>query len=376
MYKMYNTQFDDESDDDRNSLNSSFWSDGENKGAEEEEEVEVERVISQEDSKPAGGADEETSKLKNKEERGKSDEDDDDDDDEEKDDDDEKEEDYDDKEEEEEDDDEEEDEEEEGEVDDCGEEEDDVDAEEKDDDDDDDKDDDDDDKDDRSSCDSPVPSLMTSGYGTYRAEEQEGGDFRDDHTITEFDQESHGDLSEMRDDEDNDHSLCSFGGFDIEPAELDFSETRPLSLFDGDGGLHEEANITDTTTEEKETADGEETEKDLCAAWNIEVTNTTFEEEQHVAAEVKRELVLDGKCLEGGSFNVEEVKQNEREEEVQDLKEENKMKEDDSGESQDSDESSSNRDIKFIDSKVTLSQMTYDEMCEDWEGNVRVTQGK
>ncbi|KAE8300591.1 Hydrolethalus syndrome protein 1-like protein [Larimichthys crocea] len=324
MYKMYNTQSDDDSDNDKNSLNSSFWSDGERQEDEEEEEekVEIERVISEEETKPFGDTEEtlqETSvdgKLELKE----------------------------------------------GNI--SGEslvggiDDDDVDDEES----------------CSSSCDSPAPSLMTSGYGTYRPEEQEGGDYRDDHTITEFDQDSRGDLSEVRDDEEDDRSLCSFSWFDrFEPTEPDYDETYPLSVLAdtepeancGDDGLREEVDITDMKLEGDKDQEGEKEFEDLDAASKNGVTDGTLEEQHHNAV-AEDKFILDEKRLEGDSVNVEQGKLNERqEEEVQGIKEENKV------ESEDPDESSSNKDIKFIDSKVDFSQMTYEEMCKDWEGNLR-----
>lgn len=328
MYKMYNTQSDDDSDNDKSSLNSSFWSDGERQEDEEEEEekVEIERVISEEETKPVGDTEEtlqETSvdgKLELKE----------------------------------------------GNI--SGEslvggiDDDDVDDEES----------------CSSSCDSPAPSLMTSGYGTYRPEEQEGGDYRDDHTITEFDQDSRGDLSEVRDDEEDDRSLCSFSWFDrFEPTEPDYDETYPLSVLAdtepeancGDDGLREEVDITDMKPEEDKDQEGEKEFEDLHAASRNEVTDGTLEEQHHNAV-AEDKFILDEKRLEGDSVNVEQGKLNERQEEVQGIKEENKV------ESEDPDESSSNKDIKFIDSKVDFSQMTYEEMCKEWEGNLRQKKGK
>lgn len=78
-----------------------------------------------------------------------------------------------------------------------------------------------------SSCDSPGPSLMTSGYGTYRPEEQDVGDCTGD-------QDSRGHLSELRDDEDGDEddrrSVCSHFWFE-EPG-----RTFPPSLSPEPGG--------------------------------------------------------------------------------------------------------------------------------------------
>ncbi|XP_070842489.1 uncharacterized protein hyls1 isoform X1 [Chaetodon trifascialis] len=412
MSKMYDSQWDDESDDDKKSLNSSFWSDGERREEEEEEEVvEIERVVQEEDSKTIDEAkgslqealEEEKPELNNQGnlsegsfQSGSNNEEEDDDDescssscDSQ----------------------EEEEEEEvveiervvqkedskhvdeaEGSLQEDSEEEkpelnnqsntsegsfqsgsnDDEEEEEEED-----GDDDDDDESCSSSCDSPAPSLMTSGYGTYRPEEQEGGDYRDDHTITEFDQDSRGDLSETRDDEEDSRSLCSFGGFDIEPAEPDYSEPRPVSAladtepeanvaFCGDDGLQAGVDDTDRTPEEDPDRAGEEKSEE--AAEN-KVRNGAAEEHR-VAVEVKDKFVLDEKQ----SVDVEEGQQSERleeEEEVQDLQEDNDVEKEDKVQSEDPDVSSSNKDIKFIDSKVDFSQMTYEEMCEEWEGNLR-----
>lgn len=305
MYKMYNAQLDDESDYDKNSLNSSFWSDGEREEEEEEEEV-IERVIGEEDSKPAEESLQEASEegkpgLNNMSEESS-----------------------------------------EGGSDD------------------------DDEKSCSSSCDSPAQSLMTSGYGTYRPEEQDGGDYRDDRSDEAFDQDSRGDLSEMRDDEEDGRSLCSFGGFDVEPGGRDYSETRPPSV------------LADAEPEAQVAAEEEEEEKFKDTVFKKEVTNVTSGEQPHVAVNDDK-LIMDEKNLEGGSVDAEGGNQHERpeeEEEVRECKEENNVQKEDGVESEGSDESSSNRDIKFIDSKVDFSQMTYDEMCEEWEGNLRQRKGK
>ncbi|XP_022052217.2 midasin isoform X1 [Acanthochromis polyacanthus] len=327
MYKMYNTEWDDETDnDDKNSLNSSFWSDGEKP---EEEQVEIERVI---ESKPVGEAEEDTSEeekpeLNNEgnfttesldEERKDDTEDE-----------------------------EEERKEEDGDEKSCS-----------------------------SSPDSPAPSLMTSGYGTYRAEEQEGGDYRDNHTITEFDQDSRGDLSEMRDDEDDDQSLGGFGEFDTEPThEPDFRESPLCVLEDNslvanvaccvEGGPLEEIGVTDMKPEdEEEQADEEKSEEDPHPASDNEMTNAT--EKPH-AAETEDRLLLNEKHLEEG------LNEAEKQEVVQDLHQLNSAETEveDKVESEDPDESSSNKNIKFIDSKVGFSWRTCDRMCVEWEGNLR-----
>ncbi|XP_034391320.1 trichohyalin isoform X2 [Cyclopterus lumpus] len=189
--------------------------------------------------------------------------------------------------------------------------------------------DDDDDEEERcSSSDSPAPSLMTSGYGTYKAEELEGGG-----------RDSRGDLSEGRDDEeDDDGSLSGFGWFDLKPAEPDPAEARPASVLSaGEPGPEE-----DRDREEEE-----EPEVDLREA--------TLEE-RRVCNAVGEEKV-DMKDSAGGSEEEEEEEQEEQEQEEQQLGEEV--------------ESSSNKDIKFIDSNAEFSQMAFDRMCADWEGNLR-----
>lgn len=313
MYKMYNTQLDEESDDDKNSLNSSFWSDGEKQ--EDEEEEEVERVTDEEASRPVAQAEDSLQEASEEEKpelfiqgdvhreslehETHNDEE-------------------------------------------C------------------------------SSCsDSPAPSLMTSGYGTYRPEEQEGGGCGDDHTMTEFDQDSRGDLSETRDDEEDDRSLCSFGGFDTETTrEPDYHETRPPSVSTDDRPEASMKYNEDLNPEEDMSqADKQKVEDELHnESENKDITNATSEEKHHVT-EAEDKFFLNKKHWEGES-DPEEGKQHETLEEVQkDLKEQSNV------ESEDPDESSSNRDIKFIDSKVDYSWMTYKKMCEEWEGNLRQKKG-
>lgn len=296
MYRMYGAQPDGDTDDEKSSLNSSFWSDGER----EEEEEEVERVTGEGDFKPAeeshpkasGEEKAEGSKSSTSEQSSDG---------------------------------------EDGE-DDDGEDEDSC----------------------SSSCDSPAPSLMTSGYGTYRPEEQDGGDDRDDGSDAAFDQDSRGDLSELRDDEDDGRSLCSFMGSDVEPAGQDDGETRPLSV------------LADVEPAAQVAAGGDE----LCVA--ADITHMTTEEEaeeealsQKEAANVTQcgavsavKLQMDGANLGGGRVDAEEEKQPEEGQERPE-------------EAEESDESSSNRDIRFIDSKVDFSLMTW-----EWEGNLRRRKGK
>ncbi|XP_058496411.1 probable serine/threonine-protein kinase kinX isoform X2 [Solea solea] len=116
------------------------------------------------------------------------------------------------------------------------------------------------------SCSSTAPSLITSGYGTYRPEEQEGGDHKDDHTITEFDQDSRGDLSEMRDNEEDVGSFSSYGGFDVEK---DFRENQNENELDFPvaccerGGRREEVDTEDLKSNNNKDPTGEEKCEDL-----------------------------------------------------------------------------------------------------------------
>ncbi|XP_065808462.1 aspartic and glutamic acid-rich protein isoform X2 [Labrus bergylta] len=213
-----------------------------------------------------------------------------------------------------------------------------------------------------SSSDSPAPSLMTSGYGTYRPEEHEGGDYRDDHTITEFDQDSRGDLSEVRDEED-DRSICSFGGLDTEQTHRDYSQTQPLNMlanstFEAYSEFcrdEKEVGIKDMKPEENKERT-EETFEDLYAASNNKVTTS-----EHLF-KVERD---NERRLEGGSVDV----QASEEERHKDNEECNVGRE--AEDRAESDESSSNKDIKFIDSKADVSWMTYNKKYEEWEGNLR-----
>lgn len=300
---MCSTQSDEESEDDKNSLSSSFWSDGDEE-KEEEEEDEIERMI---DSKPAtdaedllqGASEEVKSGLNNQSNFSKESLDK-----------------------------TNNDEEEEEER--CS-----------------------------SSPDSLAPSLMTSGYGTYKPEGQEGAEYRDDHTITEFDQDS---LSEMREDEEDSRSLSSFGDF-IEPTHKpDFNELSVLEvskIFDNVACCREIIHITEVHSEQKKKQAGEE-ECDLHAA-----SEKKAPKEQHRTVQAEDMFRLNEK--------------QKQEIEVHDLHGFNNVKKDVGGkaECEDPDESSSNKDIKFIDSRVNISStMMYGNICAEWEGNLRQDRGK
>lgn len=310
MYKMCNTQWDEESEDDKNSLNSSFWSDGENQGDDEEEEVEIKRLIDKDSTKPAAedflqdASEEET--IRPNLQTNVSEEN----------------------------------------VDDS-----------------------DESRSDAGSCSgSPAPSLMTSGYGTYRPD-----DFRDNHTITEFDQDSRGDFSEMRDDydddDDDDRSLSGFGGFDIEDAHEPEYETRPAAALQDDkpeanascceeDPRHEDINITHMKPEELGHPELFERSE------NKKVSDERSEGRHHITG-AEDELLLDGNKVRTDPDEEEESLQPDE----QDLNVEREVE--DKAES-DLDESSSNKDIKFIDSTADSSWM----MLKEWDGNLRQKKGK
>lgn len=306
MYKMYNTQLDEQSDDDKNSLSSSFWSDGE-KQEDEEEEVEVERVIDKEDSRPVAKAEDSLQEASEAEKP---------------------------------------------ELTDQG----DFDRKSLEDESDDDDDDDEESYSSRSG--SPAPSLMTSGYGTYRPEEQEGGGFRDNRSMTEFDQDSRGDLSEMKDDEEDDRSVCSFSGFDVESTgEPHSNKTGPIGLLTGS---EPEANMAQCGDDSQYKEDVSPEDRSRADELHRESEGKLL----HVSV-AKDESNM--KHVDNGS----DPEEGRRHEEVQQaLKEQNHV------ESEDPDEASSNKDIKFIDSKVAFSWMKYKQMCEEWEGNLREKKGK
>lgn len=218
-------------DDDRNSLNSSFWSDGER---EDEEEVEIERMVGKEALKSAeeplvGASEEEKSDAKGREvsDEGSGGADGD---------------------------------------------------------------------DEGSSCGSPGRSFLTSGYGTYRPEEQ-------DCTGDQLDEDSRADLSELRDDEDDDdlRSVCSHFWFQ-EPG-----LTLPQSLSPEPGG----------PGEVKISEEGESREEEC----------------------VLERITVDEEVVKGGSVDAEE-----EEEEEQELQE--------AAGSEQSQESPCEQDITFIDSTL------------------------
>lgn len=195
-----------------------------------------------------------------------------------------------------------------------------------------------------SSSGSPALSLMTSGYGTFRVEDQEVGDHRDDHTITEFDQDSQSDPSEA-----DCRSLCSFVELDTEagpdpsgPLVCLLANNKPVAivLCCEDAAALEEINITDTKPERgEEQTEGEEQQDD--------VTKSKLEHHLHVDGDQEEET---------------ELKERSEQEELQQLSKSRHAE--DRLETEGPDDSLSNKD-KFIDSRLDFSWMTYGKVCEE-----------
>ncbi|KAG7485874.1 hypothetical protein JOB18_020233 [Solea senegalensis] len=225
------------------------------------------------------------------------------------------------------------------------------------------EDDDDDEQNCTISCSSTAPSLITSGYGTYRLEEQEGGD----HTITEFDQDSRGDLSEMRDNEEDVESFSSYGGFDVE---RDLRENQNENKLDFPvascerGGRREEVD-----TEDLKSNNNKDLTEEKCEDLHTESENKEGQQRQPYTAIYEDTLLKLEKHLEAIQSDPEEGGGYEKlhEEEQNHVKKKAKSK----VELEDSDESLNNKDIKFIDSKVDFNWAMYKKMLEEWEGNLR-----
>ncbi|XP_068177188.1 dentin sialophosphoprotein [Antennarius striatus] len=178
-------------------------------------------------------------------------------------------------------------------------------------------------------CESPALSLMTSGYGTIRPEEPDGGDGRTERRLTEFDQDSRGDLSETQDEdeEEDERSLCSLGTFDVGPPACQLSVST-------------------------------ETDDDITGRRSGEVRDQ--EEEEQIPSEngaVGRALDEWRGAVGGGRSTFDESRWTDGEEEEP---EEDERRESSHGEG-----------VKFIDSRQEFSWMTYEQMCGGWEGNLR-----
>lgn len=112
---------------------------------------------------------------------------------------------------------------------------------------------------------SPGLSLRTSGYGTYRPEEQEAGD-----------QDSRGDLSEMRDEEDEDdrRSACTLS------AEVDASEEEEEP---GDEGGEDRVRVDEGGSVGEELDDPKESSRDQDVR-SIDSKQKLSEEEEEESA--------------------------------------------------------------------------------------------
>lgn len=173
-----------------------------------------------------------------------------------------------------------------------------------------------------SSCHSPGLSLMTSGYGTYRPEEEDAGDC----TADQVDQDSRGDLSELRDDEDDDdrRSVCSHFCFK-EPG-----ATLPQSLSPEPGGPAAAGGEVKISEEGEFNDDGCE------------------DEERFTRGE---------KTVEGGRVDAAQHESPEEEQQLQDAAESDEPK-----------ESPCEQDIRFIDSEDSRSncQTPGDRLSSWW----------
>lgn len=199
----------------------------------------------------------------------------------------------------------------------------------------------------KKSCESPAPSLMTSGYGTFRPEElEETGDLGGEQSDTAAeDGDSRGDLSEDGGGEDG-HSLCSYGTMGVEP---------------GDQG-------NEWRQAEPEAGKHELLQREVNVWQGSAVEEVLQSEEQQVGLEEE-----DGEKYKKIKSHVDTVLLEEEKEKGED---EERGDEHHLPDADGSTKSFSNQDIKFIDSKVNLSQMTFEEMCEGWEGNLRRSRGE
>lgn len=130
-------------------------------------------------------------------------------------------------------------------------------------------------------------------------------------------------------------------------------------IFDNVACCREIIHITEVHSEQKKKQAGEE-ECDLHAA-----SEKKAPKEQHRTVQAEDMFRLNEK--------------QKQEIEVHDLHGFNNVKKDVGGkaECEDPDESSSNKDIKFIDSRVNISStMMYGNTCAEWEGNLRQDRGK
>lgn len=196
---------------------------------------------------------------------------------------------------------------------------------------------------------SPAPSLMTSGYGTYRPDEQEAEDHRDD-------QDSRGDLSETRDEGDEDAlSFSSFNWFDIELASApEFHRT-------GEDGDEENPDCLRTYCVHDSPRDDE-----------AEMSNIRPHNHKDQADDKKSGLHRDGSI--GFESDVEHHRGStggtacEKEDKnMLDLRGDDRVEDraEDRYDPEDSSGSGSNKDIRFLDSEVDSDWMTSSGVLEE-----------
>ncbi|XP_035992624.1 hydrolethalus syndrome protein 1 isoform X2 [Fundulus heteroclitus] len=273
MYKMYNDQWDEGSDDEKNSLYSSFWSDGE--VADKDEEVEIMRVmdpgvVGEPQGVPPGSSPEEHPQLKGSDDERKTT---------------------------------------------------------------------------SSSSGSLAVSPMTSGYGTFRAEEQEL-----DHSLTGFNQHSRDDLSGFRDDEEYPGSPRSFTESDNEPTrEPDESES---AVWGSEVSRVPAASCwceDDSTLNRASTADTRPA-----------IGTRLPSEAQHLHSDAGDMLLFHRKGLQDGADENQDGKQETLQHDVERSTEQVTVV-------GVPDESSSNKDVRFIDSNRDFSWETKEKMSEERE---------
>uniref|UniRef100_A0A3P8WXB4 HYLS1 centriolar and ciliogenesis associated n=1 Tax=Cynoglossus semilaevis TaxID=244447 RepID=A0A3P8WXB4_CYNSE len=190
---------------------------------------------------------------------------------------------------------------------------------------------------------------MTSGYGTYRPDEQEAEDHRDD-------QDSRGDLSETRDEGDEDAlSFSSFNWFDIELASApEFHRT-------GEDGDEENPDCLRTYCVHDSPRDDE-----------AEMSNIRPHNHKDQADDEKSGLHRDGSIgFESdvehhrgstGGTGCEKVDEN-----MLDLRGDDRVEDraEDRYDPEDSSGSGSNKDIRFLDSEVDSDWMTSSGVLEE-----------
>ncbi|XP_045074809.1 DNA ligase 1 isoform X1 [Coregonus clupeaformis] len=200
---------------------------------------------------------------------------------------------------------------------------------------------------------SPALSLVTSGYGTYRPDssakdDPEGEDYRDDCTIAEFDRESQG-LSEMRDGDEDDQSLANCDGDGKEDTtDLQSCEDAGLrTKLEDSQSLSNMAYCDDHPPVELESKDR---------------TDVNYCEDDYALAQTENDkAALDGIYPEDSSLT--ECKDDERPTREGYSKEDGKEEKgaEDEQEREDLESLASNEDMKLIDSKSTKTYKEWED---------------